>query len=303
MGPETSSQQCPPERCDAWCAAEWGGIELTSATYSRHVFGRHMHEGFAIAVVDQGTGTFVSRGATHIAPVGSITVLHPEEPHTGGAAREPGYLCYRTFLIGRSALADHLASDPSRTGTPTFSASVIDDAGMAARLRWLHDVLRNARDPLFRTSALTDTLGALFAHHSRWVAGGCVPTVSREAQDIRIVSRVREFLDASYRQRVTLRQIADVFQLSETGVLRAFRAVLGLPPYAYLLVRRIEAAKRQLAAGEPVSRVAVECGFVDQSHLTRHFTRIVGLPPARYAQAAHAPLPAYTRAVRRVRAR
>ncbi|MFL5577637.1 MAG: AraC family ligand binding domain-containing protein [Gemmatimonadaceae bacterium] len=77
------------ERRGAWRVDAFGGVDLGAATYTRHAFSRHMHEGFAVAVVEAGAGEFTARGARHVAPAGAITVLHPEEAHTGAAAR-PG---------------------------------------------------------------------------------------------------------------------------------------------------------------------------------------------------------------------
>ncbi len=43
-------------------------------------------------------------------------------------------------------------------------------------------------------------------------------------------------------------------------------------------------ARQLLAVGESVTDAAVAVGFFDQSHLTRHFRRIVGVTPGRYRQ-------------------
>jgi AraC-like DNA-binding protein len=43
-------------------------------------------------------------------------------------------------------------------------------------------------------------------------------------------------------------------------------------------------ARRLLRRGEPIAEVAADVGFVDQSHLTRQFQRVMGTTPARYAQ-------------------
>jgi AraC-like DNA-binding protein len=51
----------------------------------------------------------------------------------------------------------------------------------------------------------------------------------------------------------------------------------------------VERARELLAAGEPPSAVAWATGFADQSHLTRHFRRAIGVPPGRY-QALLAPV-------------
>ncbi|NJM42377.1 MAG: AraC family transcriptional regulator [Anaerolineae bacterium] len=41
-----------------------------------------------------------------------------------------------------------------------------------------------------------------------------------------------------------------------------------------------------LSVGNPIAQVALDVGFVDQSHLNKHFKRIVGITPKQYAEAA-----------------
>jgi AraC-like DNA-binding protein len=67
-------------------------------------------------------------------------------------------------------------------------------------------------------------------------------------------------------------------------LVRRFTAAFGLPPHRYLTGRRIEAARGRLLAGEPISDVAVAVGFHDQAHLHRHFAKLVGTTPARFAR-------------------
>jgi len=57
-----------------------------------------------------------------------------------------------------------------------------------------------------------------------------------------------------------------------------------LSPLAYRNQKRVFAARAMLLDGESIAHVALSVGYADQSHLTRQFQRIVGLPPGRYAQ-------------------
>ncbi|HEX5830777.1 MAG TPA: helix-turn-helix domain-containing protein, partial [Gemmatimonadaceae bacterium] len=61
---------------------------------------------------------------------------------------------------------------------------------------------------------------------------------------------------------------------------------VGVPPYAYLALVRVRRARALIARGHPLSSVTYVTGFSDQSHLTRQFKRVVGVPPGRYARAA-----------------
>jgi AraC-like DNA-binding protein len=67
-------------------------------------------------------------------------------------------------------------------------------------------------------------------------------------------------------------------------LLRAFRAEVGMPPYAYLESVRIRRAQQLIEAGKPLAEVAAEVGFSSQSHLTERFKRIIGVTPGQYAK-------------------
>ena len=72
---------------------------------------------------------------------------------------------------------------------------------------------------------------------------------------------------------------------SRFQVVRVFRARYGLPPHTYQLCSRIARARALLRAGHTPAEVSALCGFADQSHFGRHFKRLVGATPARYAHA------------------
>jgi AraC-like DNA-binding protein len=57
---------------------------------------------------------------------------------------------------------------------------------------------------------------------------------------------------------------------------------MGMPPHAYQTARRIAQAQVLLRQGLAPAAVASDCGFADQSHLTRAFKRVVGVPPGLY---------------------
>jgi AraC-like DNA-binding protein len=48
--------------------------------------------------------------------------------------------------------------------------------------------------------------------------------------------------------------------------------------------RRVERARQLLLAGHPAADVAVEVGFYDQAHLTRHFRKHTATTPGRFAR-------------------
>lgn len=48
---------------------------------------------------------------------------------------------------------------------------------------------------------------------------------------------------------------------------------------------RIRHARNLLTRGIPIAQAALETGFVDQSHFTRCFRKVMGVTPGQYASA------------------
>jgi AraC family transcriptional regulator len=64
-----------------------------------------------------------------------------------------------------------------------------------------------------------------------------------------------------------------------------FKKSTGQTPYEYVVEARVRKAKDLLTTGKlTISEAAFHVGFADQSHLTRHFKRVFGLPPKRLLQ-------------------
>lgn len=96
--------------------------------------------------------------------------------------------------------------------------------------------------------------------------------------------RAAEFLHAHLGDNCSLDDLADIAGLSRFHLLRAFARELGVPPHEYQIQLRVAEARR-LRHGQSILEVAYELGFADQSHLTRHFKRIIGVTPGAYVRA------------------
>jgi AraC-like DNA-binding protein len=266
------------EQAFLWRDDDLEGLEILHASYVTHTFARHTHETFAIGLIEAGVGAFASRGTTHIARASNIFIIHPDEVHDGYAAAQNG--CAYRMLYPDPALFQRFGPEARRPShaLPFFSRTVIEDEDLRGLLLALHLLLKQPSDRLARETALSLALGYLLITHA--ASPSSLPTVNREP---RAIAWVKDYLHACYAQPVSLEQLAIMVQLHPFSLIRAFRAQTGLPPHAYLTQVRISHAKRLLREGKPVALVALETGFADQSHLTRHFKQHVGVPPARYA--------------------
>lgn len=92
--------------------------------------------------------------------------------------------------------------------------------------------------------------------------------------------RATEFLLDNVGEEVSVSAVAAECGLSRSYFIKAFKETMGRTPHKWLLNQRIQKAKGLLTQkGASIADIAVQCGFADQSHLTRVFTGTVGVPP------------------------
>jgi AraC-like DNA-binding protein len=100
----------------------------------------------------------------------------------------------------------------------------------------------------------------------------------------RAIRQVRHYIEEHFAENVSLHMLAQHVSLSPYYLLRAFRAEVGMPPYAYLESVRIRHTQRLIKAGMSLAEVAAAVGFSSQSHMSRLFKKIIGVTPGQYAQ-------------------
>jgi AraC family transcriptional regulator len=107
--------------------------------------------------------------------------------------------------------------------------------------------------------------------------GGLAPWQERRAMEI---------LRANIKRGVALREVARKRGLSVGYFSHSFRRSLGVAPHKWLIEQRVVLSKEKLRDdGLSLSDVATECGFSDQSHLTRVFRQAVGVSPGAWRRA------------------
>jgi len=80
----------------------------------------------------------------------------------------------------------------------------------------------------------------------------------------------------------SLEEMAQQARLSRYHFIRVFRTHTGLTPHAYLLDCRVNQARTLLQKGFPLSEMAYQLGFSDQSHFQRAFRERVSVTPGEY---------------------
>jgi AraC family transcriptional regulator len=219
------------------------------------------------AVCGPGTVSLLTRSQVshwHWTEDVTVTHLYLTEAFVSAIAAE---------VTGRG-VAEVTLGDILRTDDPIVTAAI-------------DTVAAEARSPEFGAGLYVESIGRqLVIHLLRKYASvrvreararGTLPAAHR--------SRAQDFIEENLGRALELGEIAAELNMSAGTFARQFRRTTGMAPYAYVTERRLEHARQLLEETDlPTKQVAATCGFCDQAHLTRMFSRRYGVTPAAFRQ-------------------
>ena len=259
-----------------------GGVACLSAEYRDHAFAPHTHDTFVVGVFEAGAAVVRSEAKPVTVGANDVLVINPEAVHSAGPAVAEGWR-YRA-IYPTLALVDSILTETGHHGPRFFATTRLADPVLAGELRPLIAALALHRTPLALESVLVDLV------HRLW--GRASLEQLRQLHDARGgagLERARELIDARSAEALSLETLAAEAGMSRWHFIRAFAGRFGLTPHAYVIERRVDYARRLLDFGGRPAEVAARCGCADQSHLIRHFKRVVGVTPGEYVRARRAP--------------
>lgn len=94
---------------------------------------------------------------------------------------------------------------------------------------------------------------------------------------------VVRYLEGNYTGVISMSLMAKMAGMSSTHFNRQFTALFGMSPTKFVHSLRVEKARQMLSGTEfSVGEIALETGYHDQSHFTRHFRNLTGITPGKY---------------------
>lgn len=253
-------------------------IEMRRGIADTRPVPRHWHEEYQFNLAQCGMGELRYRGENLLVPPASIFMIHPGEVHSNQP--EQTGVSYRMMLVDaelvRRVAAEIRGKDP---GLPFFRTALTFDQVLIQQYMDLHFALERPASSLERQALLLTLLTSLvsrFAEHHLEL-----PIFGLENQ---AVKQACEYLTEHFAENVSLDDLACLANLSPFHFSRVFSQQVGMPPHAFQTQVRVARAKALLRQGWSIPQVASQTGFADQSHLSRHFKRLVTVTPGQYSK-------------------
>ena len=257
------------ERGD-WVLRAPGELERLEAYFAGVAYAPHSHDTYALAWTLGGVQSFTYRGAARHSLAGRTLVLHPDEKHDGRAGTEIGFH-YRVVYVAPEQIQQALGGKP----LPFIEGGISEDPRLDRAVATLLREFDQPLEPLQGQDALFDLAVALDG-------ASTAPSGQRKSFDYRAAELARQYLCDCLDQPIQLEDLEDVSGRNRWQLSRDFRLLFGTSPYRYLIMRRLDREKGLMIRGESLAGIAIDCGFSDQSHMTRQFRKAYGMTPKQW---------------------
>jgi AraC family transcriptional regulator len=206
-----------------------------------------------------------------------------------GNLRFEGDVMLVMFMVPDRAMArakaDLLRGDPDRTEPPAFNGSYNPKLREVVRALF-HSLMKPTGPGCFGRDQIVQSLCAEVLQQVD--SDRMQPDAKRERRlTSRELSRALEALAHEVTDRGRLERVASNIGLSPFYFSRAFKATTGQSPHQFLIDMRIgKACQEMLSSSQPLSQIALACGFVSQAHMAHTFRSRLNVTPTDVRQAA-----------------
>jgi len=270
-------------------------MRVTDVGYGKRVsVTLHSHEFHELVIVTGGTGRHVMADDEYPIAEGDVFLIRGKMAH--GYAEADG-LSYVNILFDPDALrlpkrdlrrvpGYHVLFrvEPKLRGVHKLRGCLKlppDQLAEASRLIALTEAELVEKRPGYRYMAvahLMQMIGHLSRCHSR--------DEEPERRPLLKIGEVLSHIDRHYGEPLTVDDLCEIADMSESSLARTFHDVVGRPPMDYVIRVRISKAAKLLARSAlRVTEIAFRCGFSDSNYFSRRFRSATGRSPRDYRRA------------------
>jgi AraC-like DNA-binding protein len=262
------------ENLHVWRSPALDGIVFSRGTELRHTYPRHWHEELHLCAYTDGRGYLGYRGNSYGVTGRDFVITPPGEVHENWVDSESSisfcgmYVEVRAFHEGSGSVAGRALPFPN------IRELLVRDPHIRQRFLAMYSAIERSGSQLEQEEEWLE-----FLH---FFLSNCCCDNDDTSIEPSAIKRTREYIDEHFAESISLVYLGQMANLSPFHFHRMFCRTVGMPPHAYQTQVRINRAKQLLRQRHPLSSVAFSTGFADQSHLTRHFHRLVGVTPGRF---------------------
>lgn len=243
------------------------GITVLSANMTDFTYKKHAHQEYAMGVTIRGIQKYNLDGTLQLSHQNGVMFFNPEQAHDGMAQDKTG-LDYVMIYIDPQLFLEVI----EKKDIVRFPKPVVYDDRLKQGILNLSYAILSGKDEAVCSElfvSLTDSLvQTKFSTDNK--------------KDTALIHKAKDMLHANLEQVLKLDEICNELHLSKFKFIRFFKENTGISPYQYFLNCKIELAKQLIEKNRDIYSAVAACGFVDLTHLNKHFKSVYGTTAFEY---------------------
>ncbi|MBU7320519.1 AraC family transcriptional regulator [Paenibacillus oleatilyticus] len=252
---------------DKFVYKKTAGVTALSASFSDFEYKKHSHEEYALGVTLRGVQQYNLDGSFQSSYRNGVMLFNPEQVHDGRAQDKTG-IDYVIVYIHPKLFLEML----EKKDVMLFSSPIVYNRRLQQGiLNLVHAIFSNKAESL-----CSELLLALADNFSQTEMNYVFK------KNNVLMKKAKEMIYFSLDHVLKLDDICRELDMSKFQFIRAFKADTGISPYQFFLNCKVEHAKRLIEKNKDIYAAVTECGFVDLSHMNRHFKSMYGITAFEY---------------------
>jgi AraC-like DNA-binding protein len=259
-------------------------IEVRYVLHSAKHYKPHFHDTFSLGVIEEGEVEFFHDDQRSNLRTGELIAFNPEAVHACNPVKDKARSYHMIYLdVAWCRAFQESIWNTKLHDFVTVARVTVKDEEMYRDFLELSMLLRDREVFYLEKEEVLYRFMRVFFEKFIPDHTPINPSENASKQNIEYA---KNYMKDHVRENITVAQVAQKVSLSEYHFMRLFKQHTGMSPHAYLLNQKIILSQRLLTQGISIAEVAQEVGFVDQSHLNRHFQAIVAMSPGEFIRSS-----------------
>lgn len=247
-------------------------FELKLCSTTELSYKKHAHEEYSLGIVEQGRSRSWFEGKVKETYPKTMVFLPPGFIHACNPSSKAVWK-YKMLFINTVWIGSIIKSKNSSL----VNSPVVRDVSARGKFQSVKRLMEN----LMGNAAPLEKESNLLAVFEQALAGEKLYDLDSRKEQPK-VKIIREYLHSCFGEKVTLEQLERVSGLNKFNIIHLFKDAYKIPPHTYQTLLRVNYAQKALRKQRPLTEVALESGFYDQSHFSKVFKNYTGITPERY---------------------
>lgn len=249
------------------------GIELKEASFINKTFPFHFHDTFSIGIISRGIEKITIEESNYIATANKIVIVNENQIHSNEFYNKDHWT-YNTLNLSCDYLRFVANKNNITNLKDIYFENIIENQLLFNKILSFHKSTSNC------VKILEDIIIHLLINNSISKSS----PQRKYADWNEIIENFKFIIVHNFDNKICLETFCLTNRISKFQLIRAFKAHVGLTPIAYLTLLRLNNSKKLLLQNSSIAKVALDCGFYDQSHFSHNFKYYFGITPSEYVK-------------------